>query len=268
MNRLKSIAVLLGAALVSSCGNDALQNITAPAPGAKIRFFNFGVCGASPTATTSCMPGVNFYADNTKLTAISSTTGSESTLGTAYGAVGNGGFYSGIAPGQYTFSGRIAATTDKDLPVANVPAPLADGKYYSLYLSGFYDATTRTVDAFVVEDPFVQQIDFTVAYVRFVNASPNSSPMTLFARLVALNIEGPVGSDVPVAYKGATEFEAMPPAVYDLSARTAGSSTNVISRTGVSFVAGKVYTVGARGDITITSATAINRPILDNTANR
>ena len=45
------------------------------------------------------MPGVNFYANDTKMTAISSTSGSESTTGTAYGAVGNSGIYSGIAPG-------------------------------------------------------------------------------------------------------------------------------------------------------------------------
>ena len=42
----------------------------------------------------------------------------------------------------------------------------------------------------------------------------------------------------------------------------------MITRTGVQFVAGKVYTIGARGDITIVSTTATNRPFLDLTANR
>ena len=53
-----------------------------------------------------------------------------------------------------------------------------------------------------------------------------------------------------------------------LSTRYTGSSTNAIVRAGVSFVAGKVYTISARGDITVTSTTATNRPFLDNTANR
>jgi hypothetical protein len=33
-------------------------------------------------------------------------------------------------------------------------------------------------------------------------------------------------------------------------------------------VASRVYTVSARGDMTVTSTTATNRPTLDNTANR
>jgi len=56
--------------------------------------------------------------------------------------------------------------------------------------------------------------------------------------------------------------------VYNLAARYPDSTSNAITRTGVSFLAGRIYTIGARGDITVTSTTATNRPILDNTANR
>ena len=256
MNSYKRILALLCAAAVSACGNSAVQNITAPATGARIKFFNFGVNA----------PGVNFYANNTKITAINSTTGSESTTGTAYGAVGNGGFYSEIAPGQYTLAGKIAAATDNGLAISNFPTTLADGKYYSYYISGFYDPTGKTADAFIVEDPFVQQRDYTVAYVRFVNAISNSSPMTLYAKNTVTGVEVAVGAAVP--YKGAGAFTSLPGAFYDLSTRVAGSSTNVIGRTGVSLGAGGVFTIDARGDITVTSTTAPNRPILDNTANR
>ena len=34
-------------------------------------------------------------------------------------------------------------------------------KHYSFFISGFYDATAKTIDAFVVEDPFPDEIDFT-----------------------------------------------------------------------------------------------------------
>jgi hypothetical protein len=61
-------------------------------------------------------------------------------------------------------------------------------------------------------------------------------------------------------------FFQLPAGVYDLNTRTAGSSTNVITRTSVSFVAGHVYTITARGDAA--SGVTANKPALDNTANR
>ena len=266
MNRSRSIAALLCVALLSACGDNAVQKITSALPGSAIKFYNFGVCGTTPTTTTSCMPSVNFYANDTKMTAISSTTGAESSLGTAYTAVGNNGLYSGIAPGQYTVSGRMsAAGPDKDVPVSNTPVTLADGKSYSYYLSGFYNTTAKTVESFIVEDD-LPTIDFSVSYVRFVNAIANSNPMTLFAKNTTTGTETAIGAEM--AYKGAGAFVSLAPGTYDLSTRYSGSSTNVISRTAVAFVLGKVYTISARGDITITSTTAINRPFLDNTANR
>jgi len=265
MNRYRSITLFACAALLTACGDSAVQKITSSLPGSAIRFYNFGVCGTTQTTTTSCMPAVNFYANETKLTAVSSTSGTESTNGTGYTAVGNAGLYSGIEPGQYTISGRISATTDKDVPVTNTQVTLEDGKFYSFYLSGFYNTTTKTVDSFIVEDD-LPDINFDAVYVRFVNAISNSSPMTLYAKNKDDGTETAIGGEV--AYKNAGAFVAIPGGTYDLGARTTGSATNTISRTSVAFVPGKVYTISARGDITITSTTAINRPFLDNTANR
>ncbi len=260
MNRAKPLAALLCAGLLASCGEKAVQSITAPAPGASIKFFNFGVNA----------PGVNFYAGTQKMTAINSTTGVESTNGTAYGAVGNGGFYSGITPGQYALSGKIAAAIDKDLAISNFSATLEAGKYYSFYQSGFYNTTAKTVDGFLVEDPFSQDLDFSVAYVRFVNAISNANPMTLFAKDTTTAVaEVPVGAEM--AYKGAGAFTRLPPGSYNLSTRYAGTATNALSRPAVSFAGGKVYTITARGDITVaptTTCVAANRTCLDNTANR
>lgn len=256
MIRHRSVALLLAAAALASCEKNAVQDISGPAPGASVRFFNFGIDA----------PGVNFYADDRKMTAITSTDTVESTLGTAYGAAGNGGFYAGITPGRHTFSGRIAAATDKNLAIASLPGTLEDGKYYSVYLSGFYDATAKTVDAFIVEDPFVARTDYAVAYVRFVHAMSNANPMTLYAKNATTGVEVAVGGEV--SYKGAGGFVALPGAVYQLNTRYSGSATNAITQTGVSFLAGRVYTVSARGDIAVTSTTDPKRPILDNSANR
>jgi hypothetical protein len=271
MNRRNSLAALSCAVLLAACNyeKNAVQDITAPDPGSRIRFFNFGVNA----------PAVNFYANDTKVTAISSTscatppppaacttTGIESTAGTAYGGVGFAGLYSALAPGQYAFTGRIAAATDKDLSISSVTTTLENGKYYSFYQSGFYDGTAKTAEAFVVEDAFPATIDYSVAYVRFVNAISNSSPMTLYARNTTTTTETAVGG--LVAYKAAGAFTALPNATYDLITRVEGSSANAITRTAVSFVAGRVYTIGARGDMTVVSTTAANRPFLDNTTNR
>ena len=257
MNRHLCVAALLGAAALAACDKNAVQSVpTAPLLASRVKFFNFGV-GA---------PGVNFYANETKMTAIFSATDTESTNGVTYGGVAAGGVYVAIAPGQYTLTGRIAAKTDKDLPIATVSTSIADGTYYSFYMSGFYNATAKTVDGFVVEDPVVAPTDFAVAAVRFVNAIANANPMTLYAKSTTTGTEVAVGA--AVAYKGAGPFTALPAGVYDLGTRYTDSTTNAISRTGVSFSGGRVYTVDARGDITITSTTAANRPILDNTLNR
>ena len=256
MKKQTSLAVLLCAAVLSSCGTKTFQDITGPVASARIKFFHFGVNA----------PGVNFYANTAKMTAIVSSTGTESTTGSIYGGVVAGGFYSAIAPGQYTLTGKIAATVDNGLAISTATATIADGKNYSFYMSGLYDPVAKTTDGFVVEDAFGATIDYTVAYVRLVNASSNANPMTLYAKSQVTTVETAVGA--AVAYKGAGTFTALPQDVYDLSTRYAGSATNVFARTGVSFLAGRVYTIGARGDVTVTSTTATNRPFLDNTANR
>jgi hypothetical protein len=261
MNRHSYIAALLFASALSACSKDPVRDISGPPPApSRIRFFNFGVNA----------PGVNFYAGATKMTAITNSTADvESTTGIAYGGVGAGGAYDAIAPGSYTLTGKIAATTDKDLAISPLTATIEDGKYYSYYMSGIYNTTTKTVESFIVEDPVVPPTDFTVATVRFVNAISNANPMTLYAKNTVTNTEYAIGGEV--AYKGAGAFTPIPTAVYDLSTRYTGSATNVMTRPGVSFVGGRVYTITARGDITVAPSTACgatNKTCLDNTLNR
>ncbi len=259
-------SILLCAAVLASCNwydKTTVQNIAGPVPaGARVLFFNFGVNA----------PGVNFYANATKITATSSTKpDTESTIGVPYGGVAAGGFYSAIAAGQYSLTGRIADTTGgfKGRPVDTLSAAIADGKAYSFYMSGIYNAVTKIVDAFVVEDPFGTQIDYSLAYVRFVHAISNANPMTLYATIPNANDATKVDTvavGAQVAYKSAGAFTPLAQGVYNLATRYVGDTTSAIRRTGVSFLAGRVYTVTARGDITVTTGAAA--PTLDNTANR
>lgn len=254
MNRYISLAGLVAAALLAGCDKNGVQDITVDPPAARIKFFNFGVNA----------PSVNFYANDTKMTAVTSATGAEATTGVASGGVGAGGNYEGIAPGTYTLTGNISAAVDKDLPISNLSAQIADGKFYSYYISGIYNTTAKTADAFVVEDP-IPAVDYTVAYVRFVNAISNSSPMVLSIKNSTTGAITPIGG--AIAYKNAGVFVAVPPGVYDISTRVTGATTDAITRTAVSFANGRTYTIGARGDMTVTSTSAATRPQLDNTAN-
>ncbi|WP_053333610.1 DUF4397 domain-containing protein [Gemmatimonas phototrophica] len=258
MKTIRSFAMLLGFVALAGCDKNAVQidSITEPTTGARVKFFNFGINA----------PPVNFYNGTTKVTAISSTTTAEATTGVAYGAVAAGNLYVDLPAGAASFSGRISATVDKDLPISTIAGTLEAGKAYSVYLSGFYNTTTKQVEGFVVEDAFPTAFDYTSALVRFVNASPNSQPMQLSARSSTATADVTVGASV--AYKAGGAFVALPAGAYDLFARTAGATTNAISRTGVSFIAGRVYTITARGDMTVTSTTATNRPFLDNSVNR
>jgi hypothetical protein len=257
MKLFRSISVLLCAAALSACEQNAVQEITDAVSGdARVRFFNFGVNA----------PAVNFYGNDVKLTAILSATGTPSTTGTGYGGVAAGGFYSAVEPGQYALQARISGATDQGLAISNLAATIEDDTHYSFFLSGFYDTVAKTVDSFIVEDAFIEEIDYTSAYVRFVHAISNAQPMTLYATNTTTGAETAIGG--AVAYKGASAFTALPEGVYNLAARYAGSTTSAISRAAVSFEEGTVYTIGARGDITVTSTTAATRPFLDNTANR
>ena len=266
MNNPRSILLLLlTAALLPACEENAVREIAGPPEGgASVKFFNFAV-GA---------PGVNFYANDTKVTAIGTTTcatlteanqeqctgaGAESTSGVNYGGSANGGngWYSDVAPGQYTLSGRIAGATDKNLAISNLQTSLADGGRYSYYLSGIYNTTTKTADSFIVEDP-IPAIDHSVAYVRFVNAVANSPAMTLYATNRETDEETAVGS--AVAYQTAGTFTSLEPGSYDLATRSTGAAGAIATRANVGFSAGRVYTIGARGNITATL-------FLDNTAN-
>lgn len=260
--------LLVAVAATAACDKNAVQLIAGPQTGgANIKFFNFAVGS----------PAVNFYINDTKYTAVAATgcyiltdanrqqcttAGIESTSGVAYGGAGNGanGWYSDIAPGQVTLQGKIAAATDKDLAISNLQTSLAEGKFYSYYLSGIYDATGKAADSFIVED-VLPEVNFTTAFVRFVHASGNANPMTLYVKDRTTLAETAVGAEV--AYKGAGAFVAVPVGSYDLAARYAGASTNEFSRTAVSFFAGRVYTITARGNVTVSSTKA-----LDNTANR
>lgn len=257
MNRHLSVAALLSAALLAACGKDAVRDISAPTmPSSRIKFHNF-----SPSSV-----GVNFFANDQKVTAVltsacfkpttaadstaCATTGIESATGTTYGNVASGGRYDAIDPGQYTLAAKIAAQTTT---VSTLSQTIADGKYYSFFMSGIYNTGTQTSEAFIVEDPIPTDTDYTKAYVRLVNAVSNATgPLTLYVTNVDTQTETAIGS--AVAYKAAGTFVSVPAGTYNVAVRYTGSNTNVIARTGIALLGGHVYTITSRGS-TATAST-------------
>lgn len=270
-----SLIALFGAAALVACGEKAERDITGPVTAASaVRFFNFSVDAPSvqffandqqvtATLTAGCQK-----AQNPPVTATDSTCleiGIQSATGVTYGSVAAGGLYTGIDAGQYTLTGRQMSADGPTTTISTVPATIESGKSYSYYQSGFYDGTTKTTDAFIVEDDVPTTIDWTTTLVRFVNAVGNSQPMTLYAVESETSAETALGG--PVAYKTAGAFTALAPTAYDLHARLA-DGTDQIVREFATFRAGHVYTITSRGDMTITSTTKTNRPYLDITENQ
>lgn len=238
-----------------SCKKNAVQEIDVKVTsGAQVRFFNFSVNA----------PLVNFYANDTKVTAGLSATGKESTTaGVAYGSVGPTNNYALITPGSYSFKGVTpsTATTNPNTAISSLTATVAEGKYYSYYLSGLYSSTTKTSDAFILEDNF-PAIDTATAYVRFVHASANIKNLNFVIKNTNTSEELSVASNI--AYKNGSVFVKVANGVYDLFGRYSATPTaNFVTRTNVSFVKGKVYTITMRGDESVPASI-----LLDNTADR
>lgn len=256
-------AVFLLFSLIISCKKDGIKEINTNTTenGGQIKFFNFGVSS----------PSLNFYANNGKVSAIVSATGTEATTGILYGSVFPTTNYSLLSPATYSFTGVVPAlaTVNPNVVVATLSTAIEAGKFYSLYTCGIYNTTTKTTDAFIVEDK-IPAGNQALANVRFVNTISNATASfdlvvknttTLTEQVVATNI----------GYKAASNFATVPNGVYEIYARYTGTAPNIISRTGtsvVSFIAGRTYTISSRGDMTVTGATATNRPFLDNTSNR
>jgi hypothetical protein len=258
MTPSRYLAILACAVTLGACSKDAVQIISAPLSGASVKFYNFSMGS----------PGVNFFANDVQLTALRSDSGAATKSGTTYGTVAAGGLYSAVPAGQVSFTGRIGTVADAGVTIATVPIPLTDGKFYSLYLSGPYDAATRSTDAFIIEDA-MPAFDYANANVRFVNAIANTpNPMVLWAKSTTVGDSVAIGGTAGIGYKAATAFVPIRGDAYDLVVRYPGSNTAVITLAAQSFASGRVYTVSSRGDVTITSTTAANRPILNNTANR
>ncbi|PWS27778.1 hypothetical protein DHW03_09380 [Pedobacter yonginense] len=254
------LTVVLLSITIFSCKKNAVQNIARPISGAQIKYFNFALNA----------PVINFYANGTKVSAASSTTGAESsTTGIAFSTVyPSTNAYTVIASGSYDFAAQRPSTltTDANLSIANLTKQVDDGKNYSIYLSGIYNTTTKKTDIFAVDD-VLPAVDTSGAYVRLVHTSYNANAFDLILKNTTTNVETPVATNI--AYKSASPFVKVQQGVYDLILRYPNTTANIVVRTAVSVTKSNTYSFSLRGDITLPyTGTAVNRPFIDNTPNR
>lgn len=257
MTRLSLLSALAGLSLLTACDKNAVQTIDGPIDGgAFVRFHNLSVGS----------PVVNFYANSQKVTAASSTacspppttpnplcttTGVEaasSTAGTAYGNSAIGGNYAMIAPGSYALTGRVGTVADNGVTISTVNGALETGKFYSYFTSGIYSTSTKSTDAFLVEDKLPTSFDYTKSYVRVVNGSVNAPSISLSTQLQGTTTVVPVATNV--AYKGASDFVTIAPGLTDVTITWSGFAP--VTVTGVGFSGGHVYTLAVRGDVNST----------------
>lgn len=263
----RAVTALAALVALTACEKNAVQDITSPPPAeARIRFFNFGLN----------TPQVHFFSGEQRLTAsnvatcqgaanppvtasdtVCLTTGVEGTTGVAYGS--SAGNYRTIASGQHAVIARIATATDRGTPIATASTTVTDGKLYSYFVTGVYNTATKTADAFVVEDNLPATFDYTGTYVRIVNASANAQPITMVLTDIATGQTVTVGN--AVAYKSASEFVKVPVGGYNLVLQV-GNQLTVVG-TNFGFEPGSVYSITLRGDMTVTSSTSANRPIIE-----
>ena len=271
MTRISLLSALAGLSLLAACDKNAVQTISAPVDGgAFVRFHNLSVNS----------PSVNFYANTTKVTAVSSTacspppttpnplcstTGVEQatgTIGTAYGSSALGGNYAMLAPGTYTLAGRSAVPADSGTAVSSVNTTVEVGKFYSYFMSGVYAAGTRSTDAFMIEDKLPTTFDYTKSYLRVVNASVNAPAISASTTLQGTTNVISVATNV--AYKGASEIVTIPPGLTDITITFTGFAP--VTVTGFGFAGGHVYTMALRGDVS--SGVTANKPAITVFTNR
>lgn len=254
LTRIGLFLSMLCVIALTSCEKNAVPEISRPPQGPQIKFYNFGLNA----------PAVNFYVGNQKVSGVSSTTGVEAAGGTVFGGVYPTTGYSAVpAGGELTARTSPTALTNPGVTIATASgSSLEDGKQYSFYVAGAFDAGTLKADAFILQDEMPGN-DTSSAFVRFVNAGVAAAgPLTV-------TLKNQTNPDQPVitltsnlAFKSATEFTRVPRSLYEVSVKDNTSGFTFV-RTGVTFSADRVYTLSMRGNVNIATGR-----LIDNTVNR
>ena len=144
--------------------------------------------------------------------------------------------YTQYAAGDFTIKFTTANTVDNLL---SKTISLADQTAFTFYLIN----KAPNLDGLLVSDDLsVYSAD--KAFVRFINLSPDAPALDLFVKDAATALI------TNKSYKAVSGFIAVDPAVYTYDLKTNGVKKGESFSTGAALVAGKYYTIIARGLVT------------------
>lgn len=195
-------------------------------------------------------PVLTFYMDGTKFSSSLSSLGVENA-GYAYNGLFPDLGYAVTSPGSHNLTAKIIPTVvpDPNLEVFNTTILPEAGKYYTIYTTGQYTATSKKIPSSLMVEDSRPTLDTSKIFVRMVNLYNGSPNLDLVKDAVA-------GTRIisNVAYGTATSWAEIPnlgpgtaPAP-KLFVNIAGTGTPLIaSGSTFTLTKGRAYTIYIRG---------------------
>ncbi len=200
------------------------------------------VIHASPNA-----PGVDLYVDNVKQNS------------SALSFPDNTGYLSVIA-GTRNIKVKVNPSTTSSAAVIEANLPLAKNTSYSVFA---IDSVSK-ISALVTTDDLTAPASGK-AHVRFIHLSPNAPAVDVSvsgqAAGAGLFTNRSFNKSITATQQAFTSVDA---GTYDLEVRVAGTTTVALSLPGVTFTAGKIYTVFAKGFLGGSGTQALGAGIIVN----
>jgi hypothetical protein len=196
-------------------------------------------------------PFINFYIDGAKFSSGLSSTGTETggyNYATATSLYPDFG-YATTSPGARKLTAIVipTATADAKLEVLNTTITPAAGKYYTIFTSGIYSTTNKSVGPVLMLEDVKPGLDTSKIFIRIINMYSGSPNLDLIK--TATNSK--VASNV--AYGSASAFAEIPTPgngiapVNIFQLNNAATNTALISNISLTFTKGRAYTFYLRG---------------------
>ncbi|WP_316770723.1 DUF4397 domain-containing protein [Pedobacter frigiditerrae] len=193
-------------------------------------------------------PVANFYLDGVKFSSALSSSGVENA-GYGYNGLYPDLGYAVTTPGSHKVTANIipSATVDKNLEVLNTTITPAAGKYYTIFTTGQYSATNKSIGPLLVLEDIKPALDTSKIFVRFVNLY-NGSP-----NLDIVRISTGVKLANNVAYGTGSSFTEIPnpgngvAPINVFRVDNASNGTVLIPSFSITATKGRAYTLYFRG---------------------
>jgi len=240
MKKLLYICILITVALAACKKGDFVENTpyTVIPDGdpaySYIKFLNM----------TPGSPSVNFFVNDVKISGVNNTASTVNGYGYAglYPEVG----YSIIKPGSNVLKANItgSATADAGLNVFSSTFNMVAGKYFSIFTTGEYSATTKNIPSSLMIEDIKPALDTSKIFLRVVNLYAGGPNVDL--------IQASTGQKLisNVAFNAASAFVEIPNPgkenIYDLKSTTANTTLRA-ALLKLTLIKGRAYTFIIRG---------------------